>query len=421
LWVIERIQSLTISTRKTQLFTVLSKLKKAVIRAIPLAKEVDVPTYEKDRVGNIKQRDERDIVFARKDLFRYFGTDSPEYKTYYKTHPEYLQYDKKVGNKDWLRETGGVDFAMFKAQLEEIRKISTESFVGGKPSPDKIEMAPERATEKVKSLAQFLGADLVGVGPLWQKWVYSHVGRSFGNRDGFQPWGTPIDLRKHANAIAMDFQMNYDLIQCAPDFPILVATANGYSIGVWVSIQLAKYIRMLGFSARAHHLYNYRVIAVPVAVDCGLGELSRAGYLLTREFGLSTRISVVTTDMPLTLDKPVDIGVQSFCNSCKVCAENCPVGAIPVGDKVEFNGIKKWKIDEQKCYRFWHTVGTDCSLCMATCPWTKPRTWFHKSMAYLATIKGPHQSLMTKADKLFYGKFSGAPRPHFINPLNRSV
>ena len=92
-----------------------------------------------------------------------------------------------------------------------------------------------------------------------------------------------------------------------------------------------------------------------------------------------------------------------------------------MGDKVEFNGIKKWKIDDQKCYRFWHTVGTDCSLCMATCPWTKPRTWFHKSMAFLATIKGPHQSLMTKVDKLFYGKFNGVPRPRFIDPLNRSV
>ena len=377
-------------------------------------KKANRPTYVKEIVGHIEQWDERDILFARRDLFRCFGPDSPEYVAYYEGHPEHLAYDTKIDHMPGLGSRGGIDVPMFDAQFEMIKKIAPFSFVDGQPAPHKTEISPQRAAEKVKALARLLGADLVGIGPLHQKWVYSYVGRSFGNSEGFQQWGAPIDLSHHANAVALGFQMDYDLIQSAPNFPALLATAKGYAVGAWVSIQLAQYIRMLGYSARAHHLYNYRVLAVPVAVDCGLGELSRAGFLMTKEFGLGLRLAVVTTDMPLTHDRPIDIAVQSFCESCRICAENCPVGAIPTGDKVEFNGVKKWKLDEGKCYRYWHAAGTDCGICMTTCPWTKPRNWFHKSMALLATVTGPHQALMAQADKLLYGRF-GRAWPQYLS------
>jgi ferredoxin len=380
-------------------------------------RRVGVPTYERDIVGDIERWDERETMFARKDFFQYFGVGSPEYKAYYGAHPEHLEYDTRIGPLPELGKTARIDMPMLEAPFEAISKIGTERFVDGELAPDKVEIPPQRAANKVRAFARLLGADLVGIGPLRQEWVYSHVGRSRGNAEGFQPIGTPIDLTHHPNAIAMGFQMDYDLIRTAPDFPTLLATAKGYSIGAWVPIQLAEYIRMLGYSARAHHMRNYQVLVVPVAVDCGLGELSRAGYLITKEFGLAVRLGVVTTDMPLAHDKPVDLGVQSFCEQCKICAESCPIGAIPMGDKVESNGILRWKLDEEKCYRYWHAVGSDCSLCMINCPWTKPRNWFHKSMSELATIQGPHQSLMAWADKLFYGEFESAPRPDFIDPL----
>ena len=374
-----------------------------------------LPTYEHDLVGPIRRWDERDTLFARKDLFHYLGLDSPEFKAYYAEHPEHLAYDSKIGPLPELGKTAGIDMAMFEAQFAAIRYLGPEAAVDGEPAPRRIELAPERAACKVKALARFLGADLVKIGPLRQEWVYSHVGRSHGNTAGYPRRGAPIDLRHHPNAIALGFRMEHDLIQTAPDFPVLLATAKGYALGAWVSVQLAQYIRALGYSARAHHLTNYQVLCVPVAVDCGLGELSRAGYLLTKEFGLGLRLSSVTTDMPLAHDGPVDIGVQSFCETCKICAEECPIGAIPTGDKAESNGVRKWKLDEEKCYRYWHAVGTDCARCMAACPWTRPRTWFHKMAAELAVIQGPHQAWMTQAHKLFYGKFKSAPRPEFID------
>jgi len=389
-------------------------LKKTLADAF--SRTVEVPTYEHDRVGEIERWDERDILFARKDFFRYFDPDAPQYKAYYEAHPEFLEYDTKVGNLPGLGRTGGVDAPMFEAQFAAIARIGTEAFVDGEPASQKAIIPPERAAEKVKAFARFLGAAMVGIGPLHQEFVYTHVGRSSGDSEGFLSWGMPIDLRHHPHAIAMAFEMDPHLSETTPDFPTLLATAKGYAVGAWVSIQLAEYIRMLGYSARAHHLNNYQVIAVPVAVDCGLGELSRAGYLITRELGMGLRLAIVTTDMPLVHDKPIDIGVQSFCEKCTICADECPVGAIPTGDKTEFNGIRKWKLDERKCYRYWHAVGTDCGICMASCPWTKSRNWLSDSVVSLAGVRGPHQSLIAKAYRLFYGQHRSAPRPDYIDP-----
>ena len=383
---------------------------------LKVPKRVGEPTYQRDILGSIEKWDERDIVFARTDLFEYFGEDSHTFKEYYQQHPEYLEYDKKVNQRNDLGKTGGMDKPMFEAQFEIADKISPESFVDGEPSNERVVISPERASEKVKAFARFLGADLVGIGPLRQEWVYSHSARSHGDSDNFVPRGTPNDLRLHTNAIAIAVRQDYDLIQSAPDFPVLLATAKGYAFSAWITVQLAEYIRMSGYSARASHFHNYRVLTVPVAVDCGLGELSRAGFLLTKEFGLAVRLAIVTTDLPLQLDRPVDIGVQSFCETCKICAQDCPIGAIPMGEKVAFNGVLKWKLDEQKCYRYWQAVGTDCAICMTSCPWTKPQNWFHSSISWLASFKGSHQRYLTHADRLFYGKHKSAPRPAFIDP-----
>jgi ferredoxin len=367
-------------------------------------KRPKLPTYEQDRVGPISRWDERDIVFARADLFRYFGDGSPQRAEYYEVHPERREFDERVAGMPGVGLSAADHAPLIDATFGAARAIAAERFVDGELAREKSLLSPGEAARRVKARARALGADLVGTGPLRQEWVYSHVGRSFGNAGGFVPWGAPVDLSHHTDAIAMGFRMDYDLLRTAPAFPTIIATGTAYAIGTWVSIRLAQYIRSLGYSARAHHMYNYRVLVVPVAVDCGLGELSRAGFLITREFGLGLRLGVVTTDLPLTHDGPVDIGVQSFCERCEICAENCPSGAIPSGEKAAYNGVRKWKLDEERCYHYWHLVGTDCAICMSTCPWTKPPSWLHRTMLPLATFRGPHQSLMAVAERLFYGR-----------------
>lgn len=366
-------------------------------------KRVRKPTYEADIVGPISRVDERDIVFARADLFRRFKDGDPERERYYEAHPERRAYDERIAGMRRIGGGGGEYTPLLDGIFDAVHDIAAEHWVDGSSAEERTMLGPADAAARVKQLAKRLGAEIVGVGPLRQEWVYSRVGRSFGNAEGFDRWGSPIDLTRHTTAVAMAFPMDSDFLRAAPEFPTVLATATAYAVSAWASIRLAKYIRGLGYSARAHHLYNYRVLAVPVAVDCGIGELSRAGFLMTRKLGLGLRLGIVTTDLPMTHDEPVDQGIQSFCERCEICAENCPSGAIPFGPKVEHNGVRKWKLDEQKCYQYWHVVGTDCAVCMSTCPWTKPPSWLHRSMLYAAAISGPHQRLMVIMEKLFYG------------------
>jgi len=117
----------------------------------------------------------------------------------------------------------------------------------------------------------------------------------------------------------------------------------------------------------------------------------------------------VTTDMPLSPDKPVDIGVKDFCRICKKCADCCPSKSIPTDDEMaEFNGGKKWKLNAESCFAYWGKIGTDCCICMKVCPWSHARTWPHKIIVWLISRNKWSRLLFNWMDDIFYGR---RPKP----------
>jgi len=196
--------------------------------------------------------------------------------------------------------------------------------------------------------------------------------------DGYQGlnYGDPIELG-HRYAISMAFPQDPDPIGSSPSKASSFEIGRVYASSALAAVELANYIRALGYPARAHHLRNYGVLLVPVAVDSGLGELGRCGYLISKELGANFRLACVTTDLPLATDKPVDLGIQEFCEKCLKCAKNCPVRAIPTGDKVVVRGVEKWQLDAEKCLLYWGSQGGACAICQVVCPWSKPPTRFH--------------------------------------------
>ncbi len=54
---------------------------------------------------------------------------------------------------------------------------------------------------------------------------------------------------------------------------------------------------------------------------------------------------VVTTNLPLIIDKPVSFGVQYMCSFCTKCADNCPAQAILSGEKTVVRGVEKWHLE----------------------------------------------------------------------------
>jgi reductive dehalogenase len=150
-----------------------------------------------------------------------------------------------------------------------------------------------------------------------------------------------------------------------------------------VAETMANYIRRLGWDASPQYgpsfVNRYSVLLPPLLLAAGIGEVSRAGIILNPYLGLGFKAAAILTDMPLIPDRPIDFGLQSFCQDCKICAQNCPSKAISLGDKVMYNGYETWKLDVKRCasFNFTNKQGTMCNRCVKSCPWTNPPTWPH--------------------------------------------
>ncbi len=226
----------------------------------------------------------------------------------------------------------------------------------------------EENTRALKSLSYVLGAELTGVCKIPDYAWYSHV-------DG----GEPIECH-HKYAVVMLIDQEYDTMEGASgdDFISGAQSMRAYMRGAVIAGIMAEHLRTLGFSSRAQTNADSEVLHIPLILLAGLGELSRIGELVLNPFvGPRFKSVVMTTDIPLVPDKPIDFGLQYFCTNCRKCARECPVDAITWGDKVMFNGYEMWKLDAERCarYRLTNQRGLACGRCMKTCPLNKVVTW----------------------------------------------
>jgi reductive dehalogenase len=135
--------------------------------------------------------------------------------------------------------------------------------------------------------------------------------------------------------------------------------------------------------------------------------MSRANIVLNPFLGLRYKASVVTTDLPLQPDKPVDFGLQDFCDKCMKCATECPSRSISSGDKILKNGYENWEFDAVTCtrYRFQNPKGVLCGRCIKVCPWNKPEGWTHDLVRWMIEHTPAMNGLIIKMDDIRgYGK-----------------
>ena len=219
-----------------------------------------------------------------------------------------------------------------------------------------------RNAENIKAASYFLGVDAVGLSrcPDWT-W-YSHDARG----EVLEP--------PHDQAISMIIDQGYETMEGASgdDWISVAQSMRAYLRFSLFGGVIAKHIRNLGYSAKAHSVMDGEVLQPPLLLLSGLGEVSRIGEVILNPYlGPRLKSGVVTTTMPMVHDKPIDFGLQRFCESCNKCARECPSGAITAGPKRMFNGYEIWKSDSQKCatYRITTEGGAMCGRCMKTCPW----------------------------------------------------
>lgn len=262
------------------------------------------------------------------------------------------------------------------------------------PTADTIQPTDaQRNAENIKATSYWLGADAVGLSRC-PEWVwYSHDAA-----------GDPIDPQ-HDQAISMIIDQGYETMEgsSGDDWIAVAQSMRAYLRFSLIGGVIARQIRNLGYKAKAHSVIDGEVIQPPLLLLSGLGEVSRIGEVILNPYlGPRLKTGVVTTDMPIVHDKPIDFGLQKFCESCNKCARECPSGAITAGPKLMFNGYEIWKSDSQKCatYRITTDGGAMCGRCMKTCPWNLEGLFAEAPFRWAAMTIPAAAPLLAKLDDL---------------------
>lgn len=346
--------------------------------------------------------DERDIMFSRRLLEP--GTE--RFREYYAEKPDKKELDDVFRGKPGLLAEGSsgynpLAFSAAEASFTTIAQL--QPFVDGEPAERRLEVHPDAATAFVKRWVLKLGAVSVGVTELRDYHLYTTVGRG-------PDWGRPVTL-DHRFAVALTVEMDKETLDHAPLAPTVMESAQQYVESGVIAVQLAEFIRRLGYPARAHIDGNYRVVCPLVAQDAGLGEIGRMGLLMTPRLGPRVRVAVVTTDLPLTVDeRSPDTTVLDFCTRCKKCADVCPSDAISFEDRTEIDGVRRWQIDSEACFTLWCEMGTDCARCMSACPYSHPDNWIHGLVRSGLRSSARFRRLAIWGDDVLYGR-RPTPRP----------
>jgi len=273
---------------------------------------------------------------------------------------------------------------------------------------------PAEMTKVIKRAAGLFGASLVGVCELDRRWLYSYSYHTAKREH------KPVEIGEEFKyAIIMAHEMDYDGMKQSPNSISEAVASTIYSRMAVTAALLAQYIRGLGY--KAIPMGNDTANSVPLAIDAGLGELSRMGLLITPEYGPRVRLNKIFTDMPLMPDSPVEFGVWDFCLKCEKCARFCPGQAIMRGqptDKINSicnrEGLLRWPLNAEKCFIFLSRNNTDCGVCIRVCSFNKLPGVLHDWVRWGVKNTRWLDSPFVKADDMLgYGRRAKAE--HFWN------
>jgi reductive dehalogenase len=263
---------------------------------------------------------------------------------------------------------------------------------------------PKRNADNLKAASYYMGVDAVGLCkvPAWA--YYSH-----------DAGGNPMPAY-HQNGVNLLLDQGHETMEGASgdDWIAVAQSMRAYLRFSMLGGIIGEQIRRLGYSARVHSVLDGDVLQPPLLLLSGLGEVSRIGEVILNPYlGPRLKSGTVTTDLPMAYDKPIDFGLQTFCQNCNKCARECPSGAISAGPKLMYNGYEIWKSDAEKCtrYRITNAAGAMCGRCMKTCPWNLEGLFAESGFRWLAmNLPQSARMLAELDDKLDNGS---------INPVKK--
>nr|MDA3846616.1 4Fe-4S ferredoxin [Vallitaleaceae bacterium] len=253
----------------------------------------------------MKKYDERDTMFARMSLE--YG--SVNYNRYYAMRPELKEADDILRSKPGLLSEGTATYDPIRGPFADAN-FSFMNHIMDLSAPkvhaQKVDIDPANMTNLIKGMITHYGAGSVGITKMTDDMYYSHRGRR-------EHYGKVIERDdQHMYGIAFTIPMAIDLMMCAPGLPEVIEVSNAYLKAAIIGMQISYYIASLGYGVRNHMDANYLVVAPRVARMAGLGAFGRQGLIITPEYGPNVRLGVITTDMPLELDAPLEFDPTTF-------------------------------------------------------------------------------------------------------------
>jgi ferredoxin len=215
------------------------------------------------------------------------------------------------------------------------------------PNP---ELDPKELTETIRQKAREMG--------------FAEVGFTYLNRDYIYKSKKRWIRFDHVMCLAME--QEYEPTQTIPSMAAEHTHHGTYRTEGAVALELADWIRSLGYHAQIHSPNDNSGAYIPMFVQAGLGQLGANGQLLSPHFGSRARIMMISTDAPVVYDEPIDYGIHKLCQECQVCVQRCPARAL-MKEKIWYRGAEKNKLIYKRCRPVMARY-LGCGICMKVCP-----------------------------------------------------
>jgi len=307
-------------------------------------------------------KDERQTLFSRIALM----TGTPAHAEFYRDHPPYEAKDAPFH---------GVFFAQnlqaettLKAQLHQRVEAHTDWIVkehhrvAARAVNDTV--TPITASELERVLFS-LGAVDVQIVPLEPEDYYSHHGTVKAVL-GLDLNGVPI-TPSYRTAVLFAFAMEDTPVHQAPFAESYLETMRVYTQVAHAAFVGTTWLKEHGTDASAQHREYYLCPLVPLAHKHHFGTIGMANHLVHPTYGNAIRLGAILTHAPLPPQTRPFFDVRRFCRRCALCLMNCPTQAIKAHPQPH---SVFYRFDEHRCFTMFQNVGTDCSLCVSSCPFS---------------------------------------------------
>lgn len=270
---------------------------------------------------------------------------------YTRVYPIESQNIDKAADREWVWTVYTDEVLKYRTRHDEINEpVVKASLITGDIEPTAEPATDIDFSEVIRLKGRELGFGEVG----------------FARFDHHYSYQSKKGWVKYEHVICLALEQDFYQTQTLPSLEAEFAHFGTYEMEGALALDLADFIRTLGYHAQVHSPNDNSGAYIPMFVDAGLGQLGANGQLLSPHFGSRARLAMITTDAPVTYDQPIDYGVGKFCEECQVCVNRCPGRAIQK-DKVWWRGAQKHKLIYERCRPVMARYD-GCAVCMKACP-----------------------------------------------------